>query len=402
MRANPKAGLSPRVGLSWGGPSRGGPSRGGLSRGGALRGGALRAVRRSAVALAVSTPLVITGPPTAAHAAPLTAKATLPGHVAPLTAKAALPGHAKPAAQTAPDPDPSKPSGASGEGFQHGRTVGVRLANSTIKLTGDGLRKGKGDGYRLKRPCWYEPGPKPDEMLKRNEDIRHIWFHFNTGKTEEDFQRFLQQFRDRLGQDGRWWLPGYNAADPAGQACRADLEAFVFVPTGTTPASGITVRELAEIARAALTVPEPQLQLNPETKSYVNLPTWVWLAGNAPTTRSVTATIPGVMSATVTARLTRIEIDPGTTADRAEVKSQCGARGRPYTKDGSFTCGVRYLRASLDRPRGVYELTVTTLWPVTSTATQNVGQLTFTPVRASTTTDIPVGEVHSTVRDSTS
>ena len=82
--------------------------------------------------------------------------------------------------------------------------------------------------------------------------------------------------------------------------------------------------------------------------------------------------------------------------------SWCGANGRPYTKSATFTCGVRYLRASLDRPRGTYELTVSTIWPVTSTATQNIGPLNFTPVRASTTTEIPVGEVQSTVRDSTS
>ncbi|MEV5407913.1 hypothetical protein AB0K60_03600 [Thermopolyspora sp. NPDC052614] len=308
---------------------------------------------------------------------------------------------ALPATAHAADPRPPAASGASGEAFQRGREVGVRLANSTIKLTGH-VRGGKTDGHRLKRPCWYEPDLKPAEMLKQQEGLRAIWRHFNPDATDEDFERFLQQFRDRLDDDGRWWKPAYNAADPAGQACWSGLEAFVFVPTGTTPAGGITVRELAEIARAALTVPEPRLKLSPEAKSYVNLPTFVWLPGSTQATRSVTATLPGVMSATVTATRTGIEIDPGTTADRAEVKNQCGAAGRPYVKDAPFTCGVRYLRASLDRPRGVYELTVTTVWRVAVTSTQPIGGPGFTPIRAATTIDVPVGEVQSTVRDSTS
>ncbi|MEU6997004.1 hypothetical protein [Nonomuraea sp. NPDC046570] len=288
------------------------------------------------------------------------------------------------------------PGGPRGEGFQDGRTAGVRLENSKIVITGNGLKGGKTDGYRLKRPCWYEPGPEAAEMLKTQEDVRAYWFRMNPNGTEEQFQAFLKQFKDKVGKPGRWWTPAYNEADPNGTACWSDLDLFVWVPPGTTPPAGITLTELAEIARAALTVPEPRIKLNPDAKSYVNLPTWVWLDGTGQTRRSVTASIPGVMSATVTARLDEIKIDAGTTADRAEVREQCGAGGRPYTKGGQFTCGVRYLRASADQPREVYVLTVTTVWPVE--VEDDVVPFAYDPVEVGATRDVPVGEVQSNVR----
>ncbi|MGV9772278.1 hypothetical protein [Streptosporangium sp. NPDC003464] len=286
------------------------------------------------------------------------------------------------------------PGGGGGEGFQDGRTAGVRLQNSKIIITGTGL-SGKSDGYRIKRPCWYEPDKGADETLKDQEALRNLWFRYTPGATEEKFQEFLKQFKDKAGKEGRWWKPAYNGADPDGVSCWNGLDPFVWVPPGTTPPSGITIAELVEIARAALTVPEPKIQLNPDARSYVNLPTWVWLGGIGAPTRSVTATIPGFMSATVTATLQDVKIDAGTTADRAEVKEDCGPGGRPYVKGGKFTCGVRYLRASADQPREVYTLTVTSVWPVQ--VQDNVVPFAYDPIEAGATRDVEVGEVQSTV-----
>ncbi|WP_327087470.1 hypothetical protein OIE66_34860 [Nonomuraea sp. NBC_01738] len=288
------------------------------------------------------------------------------------------------------------PGGPRGDGFQDGRTAGVRLENSKIVITGNGARGGSSDGYQLKRPCWFEPGPEAGDMLKSQEDVRAYWFRMHPDGTEAEFQKFLAQFKDKIGKPGRWWVPAYNEADPKGRACWGGLDEFVWVPPGTTPPAGITLAELAEIARAALTVPEPRIKLNPDVKSYVNLPTWVWLADPGQTRRSVTASIPGVMSATVTATREDIKIDPGTTADRAEVRSDCGAGGRAYAKGAEFTCGVRYLRASVDQPRKVYVLTVTTVWPVE--VEDDVVPFQYAPVQVEARRDVPVGEVQSTVR----
>ncbi|WP_157522882.1 hypothetical protein [Herbidospora cretacea] len=289
------------------------------------------------------------------------------------------------------------PGGAHGEGFQTGRTVGVRLSNSSIVISGTGTN-GRADGYKIKRPCWYEPGKTAENMLKTQEELRTWWFHTNPGGTEEDFQKFLEQYKDKVGQDGRWWSPAYNAADPGGMACWSNLQGALWVPDGETPAGGITMEELLQIARAALTVPEPTIEVNPDAKSYVNLPTWVWLGNTGETTRSVTATLPGVMSATVTATLDKIEIEPGTTVpDRATVATNCGTTGRPYVKGGDFQCGVTYKRASIDQPRKVYTMTVTSVWPVTSNVDQSVVPFVYDPVEATVTRDIPVGEVQTSV-----
>ncbi|MDH2423958.1 hypothetical protein [Sphaerisporangium sp. TRM90804] len=287
---------------------------------------------------------------------------------------------------------PGDPGGPRGEGFQDGRTSGVILRNSKIVLSGDGLGA-KADGYRVQRPCWYEPGDNADQMLERQEDVRQYWFHTNPTGTAEDFEKFLKQYEDKVGENGRWWVPAYNAADPDGLSCWSGLQGAVWVPEGGSPPGGITLAELYQLARAALTVPEPKIELSPDVKSYVNLDTWVWLTGVGATTRSVTAEIPGVMSATVTATLSDLQIKSGTSGARAEVRQNCGPTGHPYVKGGTFTCGVRYLRASVDQAGGAYTMTVTTVWPVTG------GGFDFDPVQVTAERSVPVGEVQSTVRD---
>jgi hypothetical protein len=293
----------------------------------------------------------------------------------------------------APGPDPGGPRG---QGFQDGRTSGVVLRNSKIVLSGNGLGA-KSDGYRVQRPCWYEPGENADNMLTRQENVKDFWFHTHPTGTDQDYEEFLKQYKDKVGENGRWWSPAYNAADPNGLSCWTALQGAVWVPQGTTPPGGITLQELYQLARAALTVPEPKIELSPNVKSYVNLPTWVWLTGIGETTRSVTAEIPGVMSATVTATLTNVKIDSGTSGDRAEVRDDCGPTGHPYVKGGTFTCGVLYRRASADQDRKAYVLTVTTVWPVTA---GGAGGFAFQPVQAQAVRDVPVGEVQTTVRKS--
>lgn len=278
---------------------------------------------------------------------------------------------------------------------QKGNSVGAKLVNSETVISGSGVKAGKSDGFRIKRPCWYEPGLDAEQMLKFQTDPKVQASRVLAD--EESFLRFVQQFKDKVGQPGRWWTPAYNAADPQGAACWAGLELFLFVPPNETPPSGITLEQLAEIARAAMTVPEPVVKLNPNAKSYVNLPTWVALQDPGEDRLTVTATLPGVMSVTLEAVRENVEIDAGTTADRAEVHEEgCGKSGTPYVANGPFTCGVRYLRASLDQPGERYRMTVTSVWRV-NVVDQTV-PAQFDPVRVGTTLDVPVGEVQSNVR----
>ncbi|MEV4578835.1 hypothetical protein AB0K16_36875 [Nonomuraea jabiensis] len=279
-------------------------------------------------------------------------------------------------------------------GNQRGRTTTLSLEASTIKITGDG-KGGSGDGYRIPRPCWYEPSLDAEAMYRLHTEGAGP--ARRAAIDEGSFRAFIQQFEEQRGKPGRWWVPAYNKADPNGAACWGGLQQFIFMPPNTTPPSGITIEQLAQIARAALTVPEPTVKLNPDAKSFVNLPTYVWLENVGQPRRTVTASIPGVMSVTLVATLQDIKIDPGTTKDRAEVHEEgCGPSGKPYEKGAQFTCGVRYLRSAIDQPREKYTLTVTTVWPVQ--VADNVVPFQFAPVQVGASRDVPVGEIQSNVK----
>ncbi|SDK24669.1 enoyl reductase [Nonomuraea maritima] len=279
---------------------------------------------------------------------------------------------------------------------QKGRTTTANLAvQDKIVISGNGVGRGRGDSYRLPSPCWYEPSATAQEMYDRFTDPREN--ARRSAINEESRREFLKQFEEKLGQPGHWWVPNYDQNHPDGPACWGGLELFVFVPPDTTPPAGITPEQLTQIARASLTVPEHTIKLSPENRSFVNLDTWVWLEGVGETRRTVTATIPGFMSVTVVATLKSITIDPGTTDDRAETHDEnCGPSGRPYTKGGTFTCGVRYLRASIDQPGEKYTLGVSTVWPVEVEG--DVTELQLAPVTVETTRDIEIGEIQSNVR----
>ncbi|MEU6407394.1 hypothetical protein [Microbispora sp. NPDC046933] len=298
----------------------------------------------------------------------------------------------------AADPD----VGPRGEAFQHGNTAGVRLTNSQIGLSGNGLG-GKSDGYRIPQPCWYEPNLGAEDMRRLQVQERK-----QAVEAGVDYDVDIEKYSSKLGEKGRWWGVAYDAGNPEGPSCAAGREPLVWVPEGTTPAGGITLQQLMQIARAALTVPEPKIKLSPDAKSYVNLPTWVWLDGAETAPRSVTATLPGVMSATVTATPGSITIHPGTDdKDRAIVyKGGCGTTGKPYVKgadkgDADPPCGVRYLRASIDQPRKVYTLTVTSVWNVVGNGNQGGQAVPFQydPIQVSATRDVPVGEVQTIVKE---
>jgi enoyl reductase len=294
------------------------------------------------------------------------------------------------------DPGDPKPD-RSGEVFQDGRRAGVTLFNSDIVLSGNGLNGDKGTGYRVKQPCWYEPGAGADEMLRQQNQFRHLVLRDPDPEKQRRYQEFLKQFEDQAGKKGRWYILAYTI-DFGGNPCGDAMAPFVFVPEGQTHPQAITIEQLLDIARAALTVPEPTIRLNPDAKNYVNLETFLWLEGVGAPTRSVTATIPGLMSATVTAELDSLEIDAGT-EEYADVKTAgCGTTGVAYTEGNRFDCGVVYRKASIGEPRGVYELTVTTVWELE--AGGDATPFAFDPVRAEATRDVPVGEVQSTVRRS--
>ncbi|MFC4115537.1 hypothetical protein [Nonomuraea zeae] len=293
-------------------------------------------------------------------------------------------------------PTPTRDPGGSAGVEKEGATVKAFVNGPhSVRAFGSGTKGGKGDGFRMKRPCWYEPFLNADDMYAFQTDPRN---QSHTAVAQDThFEDFLKQFEKQRGKKGLWWLPSYNKGDPAGAACWGELQQFLFVPPNTSPPLGITLEQLAEFARAAMTVPTHTIKLNPDAKSFVNLPTYVWLEGIGETTRSVTAEVPGFMSVTVVATLQGVKIDPGTTKERAETREEgCGAGGKPYVKGSDFTCGVRYLRSSIDQPRETYPLTVSAVWPVA--VQDNVVPVQLAPVELEATRNVPVGEIQSNVK----
>ncbi|MFC0864901.1 hypothetical protein ACFHYQ_21645 [Sphaerimonospora cavernae] len=298
------------------------------------------------------------------------------------------------------DPEPPvKRQRTQVKGFQRGLRAGVHLRNSSIALSGNGLvGKGlKSDGYRMPRPCWREPMMTAEELRRKRVTERKQDISLPPSERGVSNEA-VEESRRKLGEKGMWWGPAANWSDPGAEACYAGLAEPIWASDGTTPAGGITAEQLLQLARAALTVPEPKIKLSPDAKSYVNLETWVWLESAQTTPRTVTATLPGVMSATVTATPQALEIKSGTTDDRAKIGKDCGTTGHPYKKGEEFRCGVQYLRASIDQPRKAYTLTVTAVWNVTgSTTGGDATALTYAPIRVSASRDVPVDEVQTIV-----
>ena len=119
-------------------------------------------------------------------------------------------------------------------------------------------------------------------------------------------------------------------------------------------------------------MPTLKLKLSPAGKTYVNLPTFLW-TGN-PALITVTATIPGYMSVTVTAQPGQPQIAPGTA--NATPYTNCGPNGSHYTASSPQVtgagpgsqpdCGVVYQAPSTAAPLG-YTMQVTVPWIVTWT-----------------------------------
>ncbi|RJL33558.1 hypothetical protein [Bailinhaonella thermotolerans] len=309
-------------------------------------------------------------------------------------------------APAAPQAAATQPPG--GGGSQNGKDVTVWVHDSQVRFSGSGYKGGRGDGYRPPA-CWHEPGPDAREYLDQRKRFQKDWLDGATPEERAEWEKRVEEWSGKLDEKGRWWMPAFNAADRASDACRESLTA-VWVPDGQAPPpTGITMETLARLARGAMTVPDPQIGLSPGGKSFVNLPTHVWLE-NMPASerrKSVTASIPG-MSATVVANLTKFKIDPGAPATRVRHTPECEAPGQPYTRGAEFTCGAQYLQASIDQPDKVYVLTVTTEWEVSGYGEGappgggdgpdrffDFSQLENVVVTASI--DVPVHEVQSTV-----
>ncbi len=280
-------------------------------------------------------------------------------------------------------------------------TVGIdRIA--TIIITQDGVRIPLNlSNLNVKVPsCWMAPGYTQAQMLSVLAGLEQaVKAGGGTPAELGSLQRYIAEVRSNTSTNGKWWIPSYLNT-PAGITCLANLPPWVWVPAGqAAPAADnpLTPLQLAELAEAALRVPKLNLRLNPAPKTYVNLPTFLWT--DNPALITVTATIPGYLSETVTARPGIPQIVPGTS--NATSFTNCGPRGSHYTagspqvtKAGPGSqpdCGVVYQAPSTAAPLG-YTMQVTVPWMVTWTGN---GPLPGAAPTQLGTAQVPVDEIQS-------
>ncbi|MFC9848347.1 hypothetical protein ACFWFF_00615 [Streptomyces sp. NPDC060223] len=270
--------------------------------------------------------------------------------------------------------------------------------HSQIKITyvkgGDGGKTGNlgtVDPNWEPPACWYEPVFTPDG-LKRFVDetdgsgdvgIHQSWFgkelwtdHYQDSKPEPNMDDRMTSAPGydnyNIGKDGYFWRSvAPDDSDPKSWDCGLIM---FWQDAGQIPAvpHAPTAKTLAEYAYNKVKVPDTEIELKPETKSTVNLPTWVWLDKGTFQEVKVRAELPNTgLWAETTAKPIALHLEPGTgDATTYPASGECkinddGSIGTPYTKgdaDKTPPCGLTYLRATDGTP---YELKASVTWQIT-------------------------------------
>ncbi|MEU5001145.1 hypothetical protein [Streptomyces sp. NPDC021622] len=259
--------------------------------------------------------------------------------------------------------------------------------------------------------CYYAPKYTPKSLESY---MRYQWM--GTSTTEEWDKETQGRYVDKGGDSdkdfnkdkagkGHWWgafVTEGREADPAAQDC--DKIPF-WVDKGDPPPAdapqAVTPEILAQLAYSEIRVPGTKVELKPQNKSTVNLPTWAWLEKAEFKPVSVTASVPGLgIEATSTAEPAALKIEPGTPdAELHPASGQCpiegGRIGVPYSKGNSGDtppCGVTYLRASGD---DAYQLKATVTWKIHWTGTGVEGEQKLPDGVFGTEQDVVVQEIQS-------
>jgi hypothetical protein len=131
------------------------------------------------------------------------------------------------------------------------------------------------------------------------------------------------------------------------------------------------------VARQAvdrLVLPRPAIGVSPVAEQLVSLPTWLWIDGGMWSSRSATASVPGV-SVTATAMPMKVTWSMG---DGSSV--ECRGPGTPFRPGGdpkreSPDCGHTYRRSSAGQPGEAFTVTATISWAVSWAGNGEAGSL---------------------------
>jgi hypothetical protein len=205
---------------------------------------------------------------------------------------------------------------------------------------------------------------------------------------------------------GLWYGPECRFGAPVDYESefRATHPPVYWWPADPVPASteDVDPRVLAQIAYEFTDLPAGTVGWSPTiggvAATIVNLDTWVWVAG-APTTVSVTASIPSGTWARVDAVLDWVELSaPG--ADPAT----CDEPGIAWTASATSTpCSIVFTRSSANQavkdgqsfPTST--LTITAVWTASWVSSDNPTPTALPTQEIATTAEVPVAEIQTLV-----
>lgn len=310
-----------------------------------------------------------------------------------------------------------------------GEVDGGVLTAVAVSLSGNGLGGGDGsDGggggasvsISVPSPCWWEimefaTGQWAYENWALNYD--DLDDPVGPGYDQTFVHPSLEEIEAHRDEPGHWafgTLQNQGDSFDAASACWDQLVSAnggvhaLWVPEGTTPPQPppppVPPEMLAEVAFEHLSLPAPDTVRSPVADSYVNLPTWFWVApGGGPrdgfVRLEVTATA-GENSATVVADPDRLTVrssggpTAGCTADQARTSY---ASGTPE----SAGCSLTHPRSSAQAPGLAYTVTATgayvASWTGQEGGTPVAGGGLGTVVSPATSVDLPVAEVQTVV-----
>ncbi|GHD31704.1 hypothetical protein GCM10010313_75450 [Streptomyces violarus] len=319
-------------------------------------------------------------------------------------------------------------AGSSPSGNANDQEVSASVTSSRIKVTQKSGPTGGNSGTISSTdatweppPCWYEPVYTPEQLKKFSETgvaLGHVsphaswggqslWKgHYRDGKDAfnyEDGSLITRKGYDNynLGKDGYFWRG--VARDLEDQDSYGCERVMFWQDAGEVPdvPNAPTAETLADYAYDKVKVPDTKVELKPQAKSTVNLPTWVWLDKGTFQDVKVRAELPNTgLWAETTAKPIALHLEPGTDdAETFPASGDCqinddGSIGTPYTKGNAEKtppCGVRYLRATNGTP---YQLSASVTWQITWQGSGGTGG-NLPDGTFETTQDMKVQEIQS-------
>ena len=192
---------------------------------------------------------------------------------------------------------------------------------------------------------------------------------------------------------------GGAGAIPACLATGSRRAAAATQTGGGATAAGATAdpQTLAQRAAATLELPAPAIRTNPAGEQVVQLPMWLWIAGDQWTPRRASATA-GPVTSTVTATPVRVTWDMGN-GDRVS----CEGPGRPYEErfaqqPEATDCRYTFRLSSVGQPDEAYQVTATVHWELTWNASGAAGGGSLGGVPMSTTQPVRVAQIQALVQ----